>query len=117
MTSDAPAHSMAKVIAQLGDDEVLHSRAGLPYSATKAGDQTHDFGEELYGLTTEPGFVAGWAMLVRFQEEEEEEEPDCRGKGLGFARCVKKHLDDGETCTVSREDDGNYVAFCEVTQK
>ena len=113
--ADVALHRLAKAIGQVGDEEIMHCRAGLPYAATQAGDRTHDFGEELYGLTTEPGFVAGWAMLVA-QEEEEEEGPKpkkCRGKGIGFARCVKGHLDAGLKCSVWKDDDsGDYVAEC-----
>lgn len=105
-------YRIADAIAQLNDEQVLHSRTGIPYAATNYGDRTHDFGEGLYGLTSEPGFVASFAMLAYFQEEEEEDEPDCRGKGLKFARCVKDRMDKGEKCSSWKEGD-EYVAYCE----
>ena len=43
------------------------------------------------------------------------DDPDCEGSGIGFARCVKRHLDDGEECTLHKEGD-TYHAHCEVPE-
>ncbi len=44
------------------------------------------------------------------------DDPDCEGSGIGFARCVKRHLDDGEECTLHKEIPTTPTVKCLKTQ-
>ncbi len=58
-----------------------------------------------WAIIQEPDFVQSLAMALG-------PDPDCKGKGLSFARCVKERLDEGEACKVHKEGEV-YHAHCE----
>ena len=114
---DPVRHDPARFDSDLGDpgvfaeqflpilDDLTEDHALAMSADGSAKNATIALGGSYRARVWRPGFVESWVILM--------DPPDCAGKGLGFAKCVKKHLDDGEVCTVSKSGDA-YEAHCKM---
>ncbi len=91
-------------------DLVVVARKGR-MSALRGGP-TFSLGSGYVGEVHSPDFVEAWGIVAA---DGDDPDPDCEGSGIGFARCVKKHLDAGEECTLHSEGD-TYHAHCEAPE-
>ena len=89
-------------------DLVIVARKGT--ASALRGGPTFSLGFGYVGEVHRPGFVESWAMVAA-----DGDDPGCEGSGIGFARCVKRHLDNGEECTLHKEGD-TYHAHREVPE-
>lgn len=90
-------------------DLVVVARKGRT-SALREGP-TFSLGSGYVGEVHRPDFVEAWGMVAA-----DGDDPDCEGSGIGFARCVKRHLDDGEECTLHKEIPTTPTVKCLKTQ-
>ncbi len=111
------------VIRNMTNDDVVHvGRGTRPVFSTETDTKeilqaafankgrTVSLGGEHFAHMWRPDFVEAWALIEAIGLSDPD--PDCEGSGISFVRCVKKQLDAGKDCTLSKE--GNtYHAHCE----
>lgn len=105
LTENVPAPALntdlfLSVLDGLTEDDVVDVARSVPVARE---GRLVLLGDGYYANVSRPDFVHAWVMATAFDGGGPD--PDCKGTGLGFAKCVKRHLDNGEECTVHKEGD------------
>ncbi|MCY4647140.1 MAG: hypothetical protein OXE73_09710 [Gammaproteobacteria bacterium] len=97
------------ILDYLGEDDVMDFWRG-PAQANSRG-RAFPLGDGYMAHVWRPDFAEAWGIVTDFDEDPD---PGCSGRGLRFARCLKRHVDAGETSRIVKEGD-TYRARLVVT--
>ena len=96
------------ILDHLGEDDVMDFWRGPAHDAAKG--RTIRLGDDYMADVWRPDFAEAWGIVTNFDEDPD---PGCSGRGLRFARCLKRHVDTGEEGRIVKEGDTYRARFKE----
>ena len=96
-TPEFDSDRFLSVIDNLTEDDVVAIAMGEAVPANEG--RMVSLGDEHLAHVWRPGFVEAWVMVTAWDADPD---PDCKGSGIGFVKCVRRHVDDGEEYTVHK---------------
>lgn len=96
----------AAILDYLGEDDVMDFWR-TPAHANSRG-RTITLGAGYKAHVWRPDFAEAWGIVTDFDEDPD---PGCSGRGLRFARCLKRHVDAGEAGRIVKEGDTYRARF------
>ena len=94
------------ILDYLGEDDVMDFWRS-PAHANSRG-RTIALGDGYKAHVWRPDFAEAWGIVTDFDEDPD---PGCSGRGLRFARCLKRHVDAGEASRIVKEGDTYRARF------
>lgn len=94
------------ILDYLGEDDVMDFWRG-PAQANSKG-RAFPLGDGYMAHVWRPDFAEAWGIVTDFDEDPD---PGCLGRGLRFARCLKRHVDAGEASRIVKEGDTYRARF------
>ena len=94
------------ILDYLDEDDVMDFWRGPAHTYSKG--RTIPLGDSYMAHVWRPDFAEAWGIVTDFDEDTD---PGCSGRGLRFARCLKRHVDAGEESRIVKEGDTYHARF------
>lgn len=94
------------ILDYLGEDDVMDFWRSSAHTESKG--RTISLGDGYMAHVWRPDFAEAWGIVTDFDEDTD---PGCSGRGLRFARCLKRHVDAGEESRIVKEGDTYRARF------
>ncbi len=94
------------ILDYFGEDDVMDFWRGPAHGNSKG--RIIPLGDGYMAHVWRPDFAEAWGIVTEFDEDPD---PGCSGRGLRFARCLKRHVDAGEESRIVKEGDSYRARF------